>query len=118
MAHTPAHHQPARRQRALDLRAKRLESDAHFFKIAVSVVGRAHAADGVRSRPSWRDGDALWTTDGILDAAGDGIHRVHNLRDAALAIALAAKLMGEQLDELEGELHAIMGLTVNNGGQR
>jgi hypothetical protein len=49
-------------------------------------------------------------TDGIVDAASDGVHRVHNLRDAALAIALAARLMGEQLDELEGELHAIMAL--------
>ena len=38
------------------------------------------------------------------------VRSVHTLRDAAAAIQLAAKLMGEQLDELEGELMRVLRL--------
>ena len=38
------------------------------------------------------------------------VREVHTLSDAAAAIQLAAKIMGEQLDELEGELQRILRL--------
>ena len=46
---------------------------------------------------------------GAMAAASDGVRNVHTLRDAA------AKLMGEQLDELEGELMRVLRLVERNG---
>jgi hypothetical protein len=47
---------------------------------------------------------------GAMAATTDGVRNVHTLRDAAAAIQLAAKLMGEQLDELESELMRVLRL--------
>jgi hypothetical protein len=48
---------------------------------------------------------------GAMTAATDGVRNVHTLRDATAAIQLAAKLIGEQLDELEGELMSVLRLS-------